>query len=132
MKTFYSVLVNSVAAFLINNFVWFAVTFWVYLETRSVIATAVMAGIYTSTVALSGFFLGSLVDRYPKKHVMLLYSIISLVLYALACIIFITTRHEVFTNASSARLWMFIVLSLLGAIIGNLRAIALSTSSVRS
>lgn len=127
MKTFYSVLVNSVAAFLINNSVWFAVTFWVYLETRSVIATAVMAGIYTSTVALSGFFLGSLVDRYPKKHVMLVSSIVSIVLYALAAAVFVSTPTEVFTNASSARLWIFIVLSLVGAIIGNLRGIALMT-----
>ena len=63
MRTFHSALANSLAAFLTNNLVWFAVTFWVYLETRSVIATAVMAGIFTSTVALSGFFLGSLVDR---------------------------------------------------------------------
>lgn len=127
MKTFYSVLVNSLAAFLINNSVWFAVTFWVYLGTRSVIATAVMAGIYTSTVALSGVFLGSLVDRYPKKHVMLISSIVSIVLYALAWAIFISTPGEVFTNASSARLWIFIVLSLVGAIIGNLRGIALMT-----
>lgn len=127
MKNFYSVLVNSVAAFLINNFVWFAVTFWVYLQTRSVIATAMMAGIYTTTVALSGFFLGSLVDRYPKKHVMLLSSIASVVLYALAYVVFITTPSEVFADASSPRLWIFIVLALVGAIVGNVRGIALLT-----
>ena len=75
MRTFYFTLANSLAAFLINTFVWFAITFWVYLETRSVIAMAVMAGIYTSTVALSGLFLGSLVDRYPKKRVMMLSSV---------------------------------------------------------
>ncbi len=127
MTTFYFTLANSLAAFLINTFVWFAVTFWVYLETRSVIATAVMAGIYTSTVAVSGFFLGSLVDHYPKKKVMMLSSIFSLVLYILACAIFITTPPEVFSNASSVSLWAFIVLSLVGAIAGNLRGIALST-----
>lgn len=127
MNTFYFTLGNSLAAFLINTFVWFAVTFWVYLETRSVIATAVMAGIYTSTVALSGFFLGSLVDRYPKKNVMMLSSIFSLVLYILACAIFVVTPREVFTNASSVSLWAFIVLALVGAIAGNLRGIALST-----
>ncbi|HKR11449.1 MAG TPA: MFS transporter [Pyrinomonadaceae bacterium] len=127
MKTFYFVLGNSLAAFLINTFVWFAITFWVYLETRSVVATAVMAGIYTSTVAVSGFFLGSLVDHYPKKTVMMLSSILSLVLYTLACAIFITTPREVFSDASSARLWAFIVLALVGAIAGNLRGIALST-----
>ena len=69
-KLFYNVLVNSVAASMINTFVWFAVTFWVYLETKSVIATSFMAGIFLVTVAFSGFFLGSLVDRYKKKTAM--------------------------------------------------------------
>src|SRR5215207_6060854 len=127
MKTFHVTLLNSLVAFVVNNFVWFAVTFWVYLQTRSVIATSVMAGVFTLTVAFSGFLLGSLVDRYPKKRVMLLSSIISLVLYAIAGFIFVTTPYEVFKDASSIRLWMFIVLALVGAIGGNLRAIALST-----
>ncbi len=127
MKRFYFTLANSLAAFLINTFVWFAVTFWVYLETRSVVATAVMAGIYTSTVALSGLFLGSLVDRYPKKNVMMLSSVCSLVLYTFACLIFLFTPRETFADASSVRLWLFIVSALVGAIIGNLRSIALST-----
>src|SRR5262245_31040929 len=106
MKTFYAALANSLAAFLTNTFVWFAVTFWVYLETKSVIATAVMAGVYTSTVALSGFFLGSLVDRYPKKRVMLISSLLSLALYILACLIFVFTPREVFKDASSLNLWL--------------------------
>src|SRR5687767_568755 len=127
MKTFHVTLANSLVAFITNNFVWFAVTFWVYLETRSVIATSVMAGVFTLTIAFSGFFLGSLVDRYPKKRVMLLSSIVSLVLYAIAGFIFITTPYEEFADASSVRLWVFIVLALVGAIGGNLRAIALST-----
>ena len=127
MKTFHAALANSLAAFLTNNFVWFAVTFWVYLETRSVIATSVMAGIFTITIAFSGFFLGSLVDRYPKKRVMLLSSAMSLVLYVLAAITFIGSPAETFKDASSVRLWVFIVLTLVGAIAGNLRGIALST-----
>src|SRR5215208_1234710 len=127
MKTFHVTLANSLVAFITNNFVWFAVTFWVYLETRSVIATSVMAGVFTLTVAFSGFLLGSLVDRYPKKRVMQLSSIVSLGLYAIASFIFVTTPYDVFTDASSVRLWMFIVLALVGAIGGNLRAIALST-----
>ena len=127
MRTFHSALANSLAAFLTNNFVWFAVTFWVYLETRYVIATAVMAGIYASTVALSGFFLGSLVDRYPKKKVMLLSSVFSLALYALACLIYSAAPRGDFSDASSPSLWVFIVLTLVGAIVGNLRSIALST-----
>jgi DHA3 family multidrug efflux protein-like MFS transporter len=58
---------------------------------------------------------------------MLLSSIVSLVLYAVASFIFVTTPYEAFKDASSVRLWMFIVLALVGAIGGNLRAIALST-----
>jgi DHA3 family multidrug efflux protein-like MFS transporter len=120
-------LANSLAASVINTFVWFAVTFWVYLETKSVIATSLMAGIYSTTVALSGFFLGSLVDRYPKKNVMLLSSLCSFFLYALAGAIFVSTPMAVFRDPSSVALWAFIVLTLVGAIAGNLRGIALST-----
>src|SRR5512145_1493731 len=104
MKTFHAILANSLIAFVVNNFVWFAVTFWVFLETKSVIVTSVMAGIFTLTIAFSGFLLGSLVDRYPKKRVMMLSSMISLVLYAIASLIFATTPYEEFSDASSVRL----------------------------
>ncbi|MFN0074232.1 MAG: MFS transporter [Chloroflexota bacterium] len=127
MTTFHAVLANSFTAFLTNTFVWFAVTFWVYLETRSVIATSVMAGVYATTVATTGFFLGSLVDRYPKKRVMAFSSISSLMLYALALGIFVTTPSTDFANPASVNLWVFVVLALVGAVAGNVRAIALST-----
>ena len=38
MRTFHAVLGNALAASVTNTFVWFAVTFWVYLQTNSVIA----------------------------------------------------------------------------------------------
>jgi DHA3 family multidrug efflux protein-like MFS transporter len=57
----------------------------------------------------------------------MLSSMISLVLYAVAGLIFITTPNEELTDASSVRLWIFIILTLVGAIIGNLRGIAIST-----
>ncbi|MCK6629156.1 MAG: MFS transporter [Anaerolineae bacterium] len=126
-KLFYAVLANSLAASVTNTFVWFAVTFWVYLETKSVTVTSVMAGVYLVTVALSGFYLGSLVDKYNKKTAMALSSLASLVLYALAWLIFASTPAIEFTNPASITLWVFIVLALFGAIAGNLRGIALST-----
>lgn len=126
-KLFYAVLANSLAASLTNTFVWFAVTFWVYLQTKSVLVTSVMAGIYLLTVATSGFFLGSLVDRYKKKTAMMLSSLGSLLLYIIAYIIFISTPASVFTNPSSVILWVFIILALIGVIAGNLRTIALPT-----
>ncbi|MCF0050747.1 MFS transporter [Dyadobacter sp. LJ53] len=127
MKTFYSILANSLAATLTNTFVWFAVTFWVYLETKSVIATSVMAGIYFATVALSGFFLGSIVDRYKKKTSMMLSGIITLVLYLAALITYIITPEADFKNPANIALWILIVFCLLGALVGNIRAIAIST-----
>jgi MFS transporter, DHA3 family, multidrug efflux protein len=127
MKTFSAVLANSLTASLVNTVVWFAVTFWVYLETSSVVATSVMAGIYTGTVAVSGFFLGSLVDRFPKKAVMLLSSSASLLLFLLATAIYVLSPASALADASSPLLWAFIVLTLLGALAGNLRSIALST-----
>ena len=109
MKTFHAVLANTLVASVINNFVWFAVTFWVYLQTRSVIATSIMAGVYTLTVAVSGFLLGSLVDRYHKKSVMILSSAGSLALYLLVWFALRETaagRHvyAVGNNAEAARL----------------------------
>lgn len=126
-KLFYAVLVNTVVASIVNTLVWFAVTFWVYLETQSVIATSVMAGIFTVTIAFSGFWLGSLVDRYPKKTAMILSTVGSLVLFALALLIYTTAPATAFADAGNPRLWIFIVLTLVGALMGNLRGIALST-----
>ncbi|MBE9079088.1 MFS transporter [Romeria aff. gracilis LEGE 07310] len=126
-KTFYVILANTLAASLTNTFVWFAVTFWVYLQTQNVMAMSVMAGIYLVTVSVSGFFLGSLVDRYRKKTVMLLSSLCSLFLYLLAYGLFVSTTPAVFTNPASLPLWGFILLTLVGAIAGNLRTIALPT-----
>lgn len=127
MKTFYAILANSLAASLTNTFVWFAVTFWVYLETKSVMATSIMAGVYLGTVAISGFFLGSVVDRYKKKTSMMISGVLTLIFYLGALIIYIVTPEKVFSNPSGISLWVFIILSLLGAITGNIRSIALST-----
>ncbi|NJP12311.1 MAG: MFS transporter [Leptolyngbyaceae cyanobacterium RU_5_1] len=126
-KRFYAVLANSLVASLTNTFVWFAVTFWVYLQTQSVLAMSIMAGVYLVTVAISGFFLGSLVDRYKKKTAMMLSSLCSLVLYLIAYLVFSSTPTAVFTNPSSAILWVFVILTLVGAIAGNIRTIALPT-----
>lgn len=127
MKPFYAILINSIVAGITNTFVWFAVTFWVYLETRSVLTTSWMAGIYIGTVAVSGFYLGSIVDHYKKKRVMMLSSIASLVFFALAALVYALTPAEAFKNPGSVVLWIFIVLSLLGALAGNLRYITLPT-----
>ena len=45
-------------------------------------ATGVISGIYLVFTAASGIWFGSLVDRHPKRAVMLGSSAVSLVLYA--------------------------------------------------
>ncbi|RAJ97782.1 DHA3 family multidrug efflux protein-like MFS transporter [Larkinella arboricola] len=124
---FYLLLANTLVASLTNSCVWYALTFWLYLETKSVVATSVMAGIYLGTVAFSGFFLGSLVDHYRKKTVMMGSSLCSLGFYLLALLLYSVTPSSVFSNPTSLSLWAFILLGLLGAIVGNVRSIAIST-----
>ena len=51
-RVFLQLLVNTLLVSVINFTVWFAITFWVYLETRSVLATGMVAGIFlVATVA---------------------------------------------------------------------------------
>ena len=79
-RTFLHLLVNTLIVSVINFTVWFAVTFWVFLETRSVLATGLVAGIFLIATASSGIWFGSLVDRYRKKRVMQVSALISLVI----------------------------------------------------
>ncbi|MBI5304937.1 MAG: MFS transporter [Chloroflexi bacterium] len=127
MKTFYHLLANTLIANVTNMTVWFALVFFVYLETRSVIATAFVSGIYLVAVALSGFWFGSLVDHYKKKHVMLLSGFVSLFIYAIGFAMYLAAPSETFKNPASVTLWIFVPLLLLGVIAGNIRAIALPT-----
>jgi DHA3 family multidrug efflux protein-like MFS transporter len=45
-RAFPHLLVNTLRVSVINFTVWFAVTFWVFLETKSVLATGMVAGIF--------------------------------------------------------------------------------------
>ncbi len=124
---FVHLLVNTLLVSVINFTVWFAVTFWVFLETRSVLATGMVAGIFLVTTALSGIWFGSLVDHYRKKTTMQASSLVSLTFYAVAFTLYQLTSEQTFANPASVMLWVFIVLSMFGVIAGNIRSIALMT-----
>ncbi len=111
----------------INFTVWFAITFFVYLQTRSVFATAIISGIFLVLTAVSGFWFGSLVDHHKKKNVMLASSAASLCFYFICFLIYITATPDTFKNPASITLWSFVLLLLVGVIIGNIRTIALPT-----
>ncbi len=127
MKTFYHVLSNELIAAVTNNFVWFALTFWIYLSTKSVLATAYIAGIYLVATASSGFWLGSLVDRHRKKQVMLASSFATLVLFFFGYVLYSVTPGQEFQTLNSFVLWGLVLLLMLGVIAGNIRNIALPT-----
>ena len=126
-RAFVHLLVNTLLVSVINFTVWFAVTFWVFLETESVLATGMVAGIFLVATALSGIWFGSLVDHYRKKTVMQASSLVSLAFYAVAFTLYQLTAEQTFTNPASVMLWVFIVLSMFGVIAGNIRSIALMT-----
>ncbi len=126
-RTFVHLLVNTLLVSVINFTVWFAITFWVFLETKSVLATGMVAGIFLVTTAVSGIWFGSLVDHYRKKTVMQVSAVVSAIFYAMAFTLYQLTAEQTFSNPASGRLWVFIVLAMFGVITGNIRSIALQT-----
>ncbi|GAA1257607.1 MFS transporter [Pseudonocardia aurantiaca] len=126
-RTFGHVLANTLVASVVNFTVWFAVTFFVYLETRSVFATGIIGGIFLALTALSGIWFGSLVDHHPKRTVMIGSSAASLVFYAASLAVYLAAGPEPFRDPASPVLWAFVLLLMTGVIIGNVRGIAMST-----
>jgi len=126
-RVFAHVLASSLAVSVANFTVWFAVTFWVYLETRSVFATGVIAGVFLVATAGTGTWFGSLVDRYRKHAVIQASALASLVFYAAALALYLLLPEAVWRDAASPLLWVFVVVLMLGVIAGNIRGIALPT-----
>lgn len=127
MKTFHQLLANNLVANITNFTVWFALTFWVFLETRSVFATGMIAGFYLVLTAGLGFWLGSLVDHHRKKRVMMGSSLVSLALYAASFAAHELSPEGSLADVSGVSLWAFIGLVMLAVIAGNVRSIALPT-----
>lgn len=126
-KIFYQALGNTLISTVTNMTVWFALTYFAFLETQSVFTTGIVAGIYLVVVAGSGFWLGSLVDHYKKKQVMQMANFVSLALYTLAFTLYLLAPEGAFKDPASIWLWSFIVTLLFGVIAGNIRTIALPT-----
>ena len=126
-RIFAHVLVNALLVSVVNFTLWFAVTFWVYLETRSVFATGMIAGIFLVATAATGIWFGSIVDHHHKQRVLQASAATSLAIYLVCLAGYLLTPAEVFRDPASPQLWVFVVLLMLGVITGNLRTIALPT-----
>ena len=127
MTTFHRVLANNLVANITNYTVWFALTFWVFLETRSVFATGMIAGLYLALTAGMAFWFGSLVDHNRKKVVMLASSLVSLTLYGAAFVVHQAAPEGAWGALGRPWLWALIGLCMAGVIAGNVRTIALPT-----
>lgn len=126
-KIFKHLLVNTLIASVTNAFVWFALTFWVYLETKSVLVTSFIAGTFALSSMLFAFLFGTIVDKYKKHTAMIISSITSFVMYAVGALIFFFVPREFLTDPKSFLLWVWIIVLMLGSVFGNLRVVALST-----
>ncbi|MGW6332531.1 MFS transporter [Nocardia rhamnosiphila] len=127
VRTFAQLLVNVLLVSFINFTVWFGITFFVYLETRSVFATGMIAGIFLVAMAGTGVWFGSIVDHHRKKSVMQVSALVSLGIYTVALVYYSITPAEEWRDPASVRLWVFVVLAMSGVIAGSLRTIALPT-----
>ncbi|BDV29660.1 MFS transporter [Microbacterium terricola] len=128
MRTFVQVLVNTMIANVTTSFLWFALTFWVYIETESVLATGVIGGAYMLLVALFSMVFGTLVDRHRKHRVMVLSSVVTLVSFLAAGALYLTRPESDLLDIRGPWFWLFAGIILFGAVVENMRNIALSTT----
>lgn len=128
MRNFYNVLINTLIANVTTSYLWFALTFWVYLETKSVLATAIIGGSYMLLVAVFSIIFGTIVDHNKKKKVMVFSSIFTLAAFALGTLVYAASSKAALVDWSSPLFWVFTSIILIGAVVENMRNIALSTT----
>lgn len=127
MQNFYKLLVNTLIANVTTSYLWFALSFWIYLETESVLATGLIGGSYMLLVAAGSLVFGTIVDGHRKKRVMLLSSVITLVMYLLAGLGWLLHSSDQVATLTHYAFWLFGGLILLGSVVESMRNIALST-----
>jgi DHA3 family multidrug efflux protein-like MFS transporter len=128
MRTFAALLVNTAVANISTMFIWFGLTFWIYLETRNVLSTALIGAALMLFIALSSMFFGTLVDRFRKKPVMVWGTGIALAVFVADTLFFFAVGAEAIADLSRPWFWIFAVVMLAGAVVEQLRGIAMSTA----
>ncbi|MFC5930378.1 MFS transporter [Cryobacterium melibiosiphilum] len=126
-RTFAQVLVNTAVANITTSFLWFALTFWVYLETRSVLATGIIGGAYMLLVAVFSMAFGTFVDRHRKHLVMVFAGAATLIAFSIGGGLYLVFPESALLDLGGPWFWLFSGIILFGAVIENMRNIALST-----
>ncbi len=127
MKTFYQVLINTLIANITTSYLWFALVFWVYSETKSVLANGIIGGSYMLLVALCSIYFGTVVDNHKKRSIMLFASTFTLGAFLLSGFVYILVPNETLLLFTQPWFWLFSAILLIGAVVENMRNIALST-----
>ena len=128
MRTFLGLLVNTAVANITTSFLWFALTFWVYLETRSVLATGIIGGAYMLLLAVFGMIFGTIVDRHRKHRVMIFSAVATVIAFGAAGGLYLAFPESTLLDLGGPWFWLFTGIILAGAVVENLRNIALSTT----
>jgi DHA3 family multidrug efflux protein-like MFS transporter len=124
---FRQLLANTLMTGVTSTFLWFALTFWVYLETRSVVATGVIGGAFSISSAVLSPFFGTFVDRHRKHTALLLTTATSIVCFAVATAVFVAVDSDSLLRLGSPWFWVLVMSTLLGSVAGQMRGIVLST-----
>lgn len=128
MRKFYYVLANNLVSNVTNGYLWFALVFWLYLATQSVLVTGLLGGAYVLLASFASLVFGTFVDRHYKKSVMLLANVVATVAFTSGGAVYWLGLQGQAVSASDPVLWLFGVIILIGAVIGNMRNVALSTT----
>jgi DHA3 family multidrug efflux protein-like MFS transporter len=126
-RIFTHLLANTAVANVTTSYLWFALTFWVYLETRSVLATGIIGGAYMLFVALSSILFGSFVDHHRKLHVMRFSGFVTFTAIVVGALLYASMPNAQLLDLSLPWFWLFTAILLAGAVIEHMRNIALST-----
>lgn len=126
-KPFRALLVNTLVSGVTSSFLWFALTFWVYLETRSVVATGVIGGSFGLASAMIGPAFGTFVDHHRKQASMVLASTIALGCFAVATAVFVLVDADRLLQLRAPWFWLLVLTTLAGSVAAQMRGIAMST-----
>lgn len=128
MRVFVQLLANTMIANVTTSFLWFALTFWVYLETRSVLATGIIGGAYMLLIAFFAMLFGTIVDRHRKHRVMVFSSVVTLAAFLLAGVVYLLQPESALVDLGGPWFWVFSGIILFGSVVEHMRNIALSTT----
>jgi MFS transporter, DHA3 family, multidrug efflux protein len=126
-RAFHRLLGNTLVTGVTSSFLWFALTFWVYLETRSVVTTGIIGGAFSISSAALGPVFGTFVDRHRKHTAMLLTTTTSTACFVVATAVFLAVDADELLQLRGPWFWIIVAVTLLGSVAGQMRGIALST-----